>query len=120
MAKKKSGKNTAPYVIGMDLGGTKILAAVVDNAGRLVAEAKSKTKAEQGPDVVIERIAETARQAAGKAGIDWGEVTGVGIGAPGPMDPQSGIVYTPPNLPGWDEVALGPRLSAALAVPVCV
>lgn len=113
-------EKTAPYVIGMDLGGTKILAAVVDLEGNIVAEAKLKTKGEQGPDVVIERIAETARQAIQVAGLDWSGVLGVGIGAPGPMDPESGIVFNPPNLPDWDTVPLGPRLSEALGVPVCL
>ena len=109
-----------PYVIGMDLGGTKILAAVVNEKGQIVTEAKFKTKAEKGPDAVIGRIAATARQAAQQAGIDWAEVKGVGIGAPGPMNPETGVVYNPPNLPGWDEIALGPRLSDALEVPVCL
>jgi glucokinase len=106
------------YVVGMDLGGTKILAAIVDETGQIVAEAKLQTKAEKGPDAVIRRIAATAREAARRAGIDWSEVQGVGIGAPGPMNPNTGIVYNPPNLPGWDEIALGPRLSKSLKVPV--
>ena len=55
---------SGPYVIGMDLGGTKILAAVVDKKGEIGTEAKQKTRAEKGPDTVIGRIAETARQAA--------------------------------------------------------
>jgi glucokinase len=109
---------TAPYVIGMDLGGTKILAAVVDAEGRILAEAKRATAAEEGPDIVIKRMAQTARKAAGHAGIDWTEVTGMGVGAPGPIDPKKGVVYNPPNLPGWEEVALGPRLSEALDLPV--
>lgn len=109
-----------PYVVGMDLGGTKILAAVVDADSRILSEAKLRTKADGGPDVVIERMAQTARQAARHAGIEWAAVAGVGVGAPGPMDPESGVVYNPPNLPGWDEIALGPRLSKALGVPVCL
>jgi glucokinase len=109
---------TAPYVVGMDLGGTKILAAIVDAEGRLLAEAKRATKASEGPDAVIRRMAQAARRAARQAGIDWSEIAGAGVGAPGPIDPESGMVYNPPNLPGWDEVALGPRLSEALGVPV--
>jgi glucokinase len=118
MTNKKS--SSGPYVIGMDLGGTKILAAVVDEKGEIVTEAKQKTRAEKGPDTVIGRIAETARQAARQAGLDWSEVKGIGIGAPGPMNPKTGVVYNPPNLPGWDEIALGPRLSDILGVPVCL
>lgn len=112
-------KNT-PYVIGMDLGGTKILAAIVDKSGHIVAEVKSKTRAEKGPDAVIERIAETARQAAKKAKLAWADVRGLGIGAPGPVDPERGVVYNPPNLPGWDKIPLGPHLSQALGVPIYV
>jgi glucokinase len=118
--RKKKTASKPPFVIGMDLGGTKILAAVVDKKGHILSEAKQKTKADRGPEAVIERIAETARQAARAAQVPWDRIKGVGIGAPGPMDPDSGIVYTPPNLPGWDKVALGPRLSKALGVPVCL
>jgi glucokinase len=120
MAAERGTQETPPHVIGMDLGGTKILAAVVDFKGNIVAEAKLKTRGEEGPDVVIGRIAETARQAVQVAGLDFSEVLGVGIGAPGPMDPETGIVYNPPNLAGWDTVPLGPRLSEALGVPVCL
>jgi glucokinase len=110
----------ASYVIGMDLGGTKILATVVDAGGRMVAESKMKTHADQGPDAVIARIADTARQAARKARLDWAKIQGVGIGAPGPMNPETGVVFNPPNLPGWDEIALGPQLADTLGVPVAV
>jgi glucokinase len=121
MAREKKQKgNIGHYVIGMDLGGTKILGAAVDLKDRIVAEAKTKTKPEDGPDAVIERIARTARQAARRAKLGWVDVGGIGIGAPGPMDPTTGVVYNPPNLPGWDEIALGPRLSEALGVPVNV
>lgn len=119
-SKKNRPGNAGRYVIGMDLGGTKILGAVVDRKGRIVAEAKTKTKPEGGPDAVIERIARTARQAARRAKIGWVNVGAVGIGAPGPMDPTTGLVYNPPNLPGWDHIPLGPRLSETLGVPVYV
>jgi len=118
--KEKLDTKAGPYVASMDLGGTKILAAVVDQEGRIVAEAKLGTRAERGPDVVIDRLAKTARQAALQAGIDWADVEAVGIGAPGPVNPVTGFVYNPPNLPGWDEIALGPRLSKALGIPVYV
>jgi glucokinase len=118
--KEQVDTKTGPYVIGMDLGGTKILAAVVDQEGRILAEAKLGTKAERGPDVVIDRLAKTARQATRQAGVDWADVKALGIGAPGPINPVTGFVYNPPNLPGWDEIALGTRLSGILGIPVCV
>jgi glucokinase len=120
MATNSSQQANCPYVVGMDLGGTKILAAVVDAGGHIVAEAKNTTRADKGPEMVIKRLARTAREAVKNAGLSWEDIAAVGIGAPGPIDPEAGIVYTPPNLPGWEEVALGPRLSELLGVPVCV
>lgn len=114
--KKKAGRNQ--YVIGMDLGGTKILAAVVDSDGRIIAEAKLKTRAQEGPDAVLQRLEEAARSAVRQAGIDWKNVLGTGIGVPGPVDPDGGIVHHTPNLPGWEDVPIGPQLSELLSVPV--
>ena len=119
MPTRKKRESTA-YTISIDLGGTKILAAVVDDQDQIVGKAKIKTRARAGVDEVIERLAETARQAALTAKVDWTQVIGVGIGAPGPVDPEAGVVYNPPNLPGWEKVALGPHLAELLDVPVCV
>ena len=118
MAKATQTAGPRPYVIGVDLGGTKILAAVVDAKGAIVAEAKARTKAEKGPDLVIERLARTVQQAMAKAKVEWAEVAGIGVGAPGPIRPDAGTIFHPPNLPGWDNVPLGPRLSELLGVPV--
>jgi len=116
MAKKKPV--TGSHVIGMDLGGTKILAAVVDEDGRIVAEAKVKTRPEKGPDAVIERMAEAAREAVHRLKLGWDGIRGVGVGAPGPVDPDAGVVHHMPNLPGWEEVPLASQLGQSLGVPV--
>jgi glucokinase len=116
MAKKKP--LTGSHVVGMDLGGTKILAAVVDQDGRIVAEAKVKTRPEKGPDAVVERMAEAAREAVNRLRLSWDAIRGVGVGAPGPVDPHTGIVYHTPNLPGWEEVPLTSQLGKSLGVPV--
>jgi glucokinase len=107
-------------LLGIDLGGTKILAVVADRKGRILGEAKQPTKGRQGPDAVIERMADTARQALRRAGTDAAEVQAVGVGAPAPVDSTTGIVYDAPNLAGWDNVPLGERLGAALGMPVFV
>ncbi len=116
MAKKSS----TAYRMGIDLGGTKVLAAVVDANGAIVGMAKKKTKAEQGPDSVIKRIIDTAQSAAASAKISMKSIAGIGVGAPAPVDCQTGVVYSAPNLPGWDEIPLGPRLQAEFGVPVLV
>lgn len=116
MAKKQP--LTGSHVVGIDLGGTKILAAVVDADGRIVSEAKVKTRPEKGPDAVLERMAAAAREAVQRLRLSWNAIHGVGVGAPGPVDPDAGVVYHTPNLPGWEEVPLASRLGESLGVPV--
>lgn len=120
MAKNDKSKGKESYHLGIDLGGTKILAAVVDEEGTLLADEKKATRAEGGPEVVIERIVEVAKEAIAESGVRPSTVIATGIGAPGPVDSDQGIVYSPPNLPQWEEVPLGPRLSKALGMPVFV
>jgi glucokinase len=114
------GKKAAGYRMGIDLGGTKILAAVVDANGAIMGMAKKKTKADVGPDGVIQRIVDTASEALGVAKVSVKALASVGVGAPAPVDFETGVVYSAPNLPGWDEVPLGARLQAEFGVPVRV
>ncbi len=115
-----TAQSEAPLLLGLDLGGTKILAVVADGTGQILGEAKQPARGQEGPDAVIERMADTARQAMARAGASWADLQAIGVGAPGPVDSTSGTVYHAPNLAGWDEVAVGPRLAGALGVPVLV
>ncbi len=108
-----------PYLmLGIDLGGTKILAAVVDEQGRILGAAKRKTRAESGVDEVIERIASAAKKAVKQAGVDLSMIEAIGIGAPGVADHNTGVLEFAPNLPDWTNVPVGPRLQKMLGVPV--
>ncbi|MER2599941.1 MAG: ROK family protein [Caldilineales bacterium] len=108
----------ADYRLGVDMGGTKILAAVVDPDGAIVGMGKKKTKAEVGPDGVIKRILDTASEALGAAKLSMKNISGVGVGAPGPVDYETGVVYSAANLPGWNDVPLGACLKKEWGVPV--
>ena len=119
MAKKHSKEQTQ-FILGIDLGGTKILAAVVDHQGRVLGQAKRKTKAERGVDAVIERIAKTAVEAIENAHLDLDMIAAIGIGAPGVSDHKSGVIEFAPNLANWVNVPLGPRLQQMLGIPVLV
>jgi glucokinase len=92
------------YVVAIDLGGTKILTARLDLQGQVLAQAREQTRAEQGPDAVINRMLGTVQ--AVMQGADPGRLVGVGVGSPGPIYPATGVVTRPPNLPGWDYVPL--------------
>lgn len=120
MAKSRKAGRKSALRLGIDLGGTKILAAVVDAQGKVLGEAKKSTHPERGQDAVIDRIVKTAKEAMAAAGVDSSTVAVAGIGAPGPVDTASGVVYRPPNLEGWDEVPLGNLLSKGLDMPVFV
>lgn len=114
---KKKGKT--PYV-GVDLGGTKVLAAVISPKGRIISAAKSDTPAKEGPDAVIAVVVETVERAVSEANLTLKKVGGVGIGTPGVVDSRNGMVRFAPNLAHWDEVPLGGRLEHALQRPIAV
>lgn len=105
------------YIIGVDLGGTQLRVILADTAGHVYAEQRWPTEAQLGPMAVIQRMAhciEQLRQAVPSDGC----LLGVGIGSPGPLDPQSGVVFSCPNLPGWYHVPLRDHLQAYVGLPV--
>ncbi|GAB4575923.1 MAG: ROK family protein [Anaerolineae bacterium] len=108
------------HYLGVDLGGTKILAAVVTGKGKVLAETKRPTPGQEGPDAVLDRIAEAASNAVQKAGLKLGDIAAMGIGSPGVVDSRTGVVRFAPNLAHWDEVPLGRKLSKKLGLPVAV
>lgn len=97
------------YIVGIDLGGTKILTARCDLRGQVQAQVRVPTGADDGPDAVLGRIFETVRTV--MAACDPAALRGVGIGTPGPLDVTTGVVFNPPNLPGWTRIPLRDLLS---------
>ena len=105
------------HYIGVDLGGTKILAGVFDTDYHCLGTEKTKTKPEEGYDAVCDRIVKTVRAAAELAGIDPVKASGVGIGAPGSINSDESHVLFAPNL-DWRDAALKTDLEAQLGCPV--
>ena len=91
--------------IGFDLGGTKMLAVVFDDKLRVLAKKRRKTRATDGEQVGLERLAETITMALEEAKVLPEEVAGIGAGVPGPLDLQKGVILEAPNL-GWKNVGL--------------
>jgi glucokinase len=108
------------YVVGVDLGGTKILSGVFDHSLECIGTAKLSTKSQRGADKVVERIARCAQDAVDEADLTFKQIAGVGIGAPGSVDFDSGNVIFAPNLEGWKDIPLKKDLEKALGVPVFV
>jgi glucokinase len=107
------------FVVGMDLGGTKILAAVFDARNRLLAREKKGTRPDLGPNGVLDRAAECVNEALAAAAVPHTAVTSVGVGIPGLVDTRGGIVRVAPNL-HWKNVPFGKLLGRRLHIPVTI
>ena len=106
---------------GIDLGGTKIQAAIVAEGGEVIGETRLPTPTEGGPTDVAEQMAKALAEAAQEAGVEPSALEGVGVGSPGDTDERTGVVSEARNLPNWEEsFPLGERLSEALGAPVRV
>lgn len=110
------------FVLGIDIGGTNlVVGAVAEDGSDLLALRSEPTRSEGGADDVLDRLMQLARGSieATHASTPGAEFIGVGVGAPGPLDRKSGIVFLAPNL-GWKDVALRDRVQAALGLPCAI
>ncbi len=104
---------------GIDLGGTKIQAVVVDASNQVLGEARRATPTEGGPADVSAEIAAAMREAAEAAAVATESLAGVGIGSPGDANEGTGVVSGARNLPGWEgSFPLADSLSSELGAPV--
>lgn len=104
---------------GIDLGGTKIEAIIVDASNDVLGQSRHPTPQDGGPDGVAAAMAAAMVQAAEAAGTTTSALAGVGIGSPGQVEPKSGIVSNAKNLPDWGgSFPMGARLADALGTRV--
>src|SRR5271165_2891028 len=108
-----------PPVVGVDLGGTKILAGVVSADHRILGRGKRNTPAKEGGPAILKAIIECVDEAILSAGIPRDEVVAGGIGSPGPLDVKAGVILFSANL-NVKDYPIGPELSAYLDRPVLV
>jgi glucokinase len=108
-------------VIGVDIGGTKVAVGLVDPSGKIMTQGRSPMVATSGPEAALQAVTAAITSLAGQAlSSPRGEVRGIGICAPGPLDPNTGVVINPPNLPCWRNFPLASRLADIYRVPVKV
>lgn len=101
--------------LGLDVGGTKCAAVIGDEQGVIHHRHSWSSRAERGAAAMVADLIEHARQLMSIAPV---RAAGVAIG--GPLDSANGVIYSPPNLPGWDAIPLKQMLSDALDVPVAI
>jgi glucokinase-like ROK family protein len=90
------------YVIGVYVGATSLDIAVADFNGEILVKHSEIADVRQGPNVVLARITKLALELVAEQGLSPDQVYGIGIGVPGPVEFQSGLLVSPPIMPGWD------------------
>ena len=107
------------YWIGFDLGGTKMMAAVLDKRFKILGSARKKTKAAHGAKEAVGRMIDTIDEALSNSGVQARQIRGIGFGSPGPLDLVRGVILESPNL-GWPPVPVRQRLQVHYHCPVVV
>ena len=100
------------YYIGIDLGGTNVRVAKINEEGKIIQDIKRPSKAKEGPEVVLANIKEMINE------IDnYAECKGIGVGVPGPVDTYSGVMTMSTNLPGFTGYPITKELEDAFNLP---
>jgi len=107
------------YWIGFDLGGTKMQAVLFDRKFAVVARRKKKTRGSEGAESGVERITAAIKKLLEEAQVSVEELVGIGVGCPGPLDLDEGVILNAPNL-GWKDVPLKRILEQQFDCPTTI
>lgn len=110
----------ARVVLAVDVGATHVIVAVTDLNGSVLAERRLSQEVADGPEVVLGKVISAGRELLAEAGREPGDLAGMGIGLPGPVEHATGRPVKPPIMPGWDGFDVVPYVQRSLPVPVLV
>ncbi|MBZ5679829.1 MAG: ROK family protein [Acidobacteriia bacterium] len=110
--------NRQGAVIGVDIGGTKVAVGLVDPRGRILRQLRRPMAANSGPEAALEAVTAAISSLSSQSESSSAPPRGIGICAPGPLDPVTGMVINPPNLPCWRNFPLASRVADVYRVPV--
>ncbi|MDI6826972.1 MAG: ROK family protein [Armatimonadota bacterium] len=105
------------YIVGVDLGGTNVRAAVTDKEGRFLGEGRRPSLAMEGFEITLAQIIQAIRDAIASANVKADEICGIGMGVPGRHISREGIVLWSPNFKDWGGVQLLAPIREAIGVP---
>ena len=108
------------HVVGIDIGGTKLATVVADSTGNILGKVRKPTLSEKGPAYAIGVLFDMVREVVTQVGLEQASISAIGVSCGGPLDTKTGVVYSPPNLPGWDALPLKARLESEFQVPVTI
>jgi len=103
-------------VLGVDIGGTKVAVGIVDREGKILAQGREPMLANSTPEAGLEAVLKAIDSM--MANEVHGKIESIGICAPGPLDPETGVILNPPNVPCWRNFPLAERVSRKYSVPV--
>jgi glucokinase len=104
------------YTIGVDVGGTKVYTILIDSKNQVLARSKKKSR-EGNPNIILDRITGTIAAVTESSNVPLDRVAGIGIGFPGPLNPDTGVVLEATNLPGWDHFPLADEVKKQTGRP---
>ncbi|MET4901417.1 ROK family transcriptional regulator [Paenarthrobacter sp. CC6] len=110
----------ARVVLAVDVGATHVIVAVTDLGGSILAERRLGQEVADGPEVVLGRVVSAGRELLAEARREPGDLAGIGIGLPGPVEHDTGRPVKPPIMPGWDGFDVVTYVQRSLPVPVLV
>jgi len=102
----------------VDIGGTKVAAGIVETDGTIVYRTRVPMVTTEGPDVAFRCVKDALQNAIAHAGVR--ELVAIGVSAAGPLDPHTGVVLNPPNMPCWRNFPLGELVAKGFELPVTV
>jgi glucokinase len=106
--------------IGLDLGGTNIKYGLVDDTGKVHSKGSMETRDDEGPGVVLDQLATAANESAKLAGAKLADVAGIGVGAPGMIDFDTGTVLLATNMKGWTNIRVVDEVTRRTGRPVAL
>lgn len=116
MAKKLKPNPDAPYIAGVDIGGTNVRAGILDREARILCDARRPALAEQGMPQTLQQVVEALREAMQKQGVTAADLVGIGMGVPGLHDSERGICRFSPNFKDCHDVPVVPPIEKAMGV----
>ncbi len=108
------------HVVGVDIGGTKLATVVADKDGNILQKVRKPTESEKGPHHAVRLLLDMVDEVIDLAELRRGDISGIGVSCGGPLDTKTGIIYSPPNLPGWDALPLKEMIESEFDIPTVI
>jgi glucokinase len=108
------------HILGLDIGGTKTAVVLGSLGGQILDRSEFATRPERGFSAAFSQLCETVRQVRFRADHSGESPCAVSVSIGGPLEIEPGIIHSPPNLPGWDDIPLKDLLAEQTSLPVHV